>query len=87
MWFYQYKIKVAIEVEAIDHYQYKEVIKNGVIPANTYIEAIQSLVNYYGDDNIVNILCLKAVFEGDLFEFENANDEPDFDYKVVKKGE
>lgn len=87
MWFYQYKIKVVVEDETIDRYQYKEVIRNGIIPANTYIEAIQNLVNYYCDDNIVNILCLKAAFEGDLFEFENANDEPDFDYKVVKKGE
>ena len=51
------------------------------------MEAIKNLVNYYGDDNIANILCLKAAFEGDVFEFENANDEPDFDYKVVKKGE
>lgn len=87
MWFYQYKIKVVVEVDTIDRYQYKEVIRNGIVPANTYIEAIQNLVNYYGDDNIVNILSLKAAFEGDLFEFENANDEPDFDYKVVKKGE
>lgn len=83
MWFYQYQIKVVVE----DEYRYKEIIRNGVVPANTYMEAMQNLVNYYGDDNIANILCLKAVFEGDAFEFENAEDEPDFDYKVVKKGE
>lgn len=89
MWFYQYKIKVVVEDEKTDRYQYKEVIRNGVVPVptNTYMEAIKNLVNYYGDDNIANILCLKAAFEGDVFEFENANDEPNFDYKVVKKGE
>ena len=87
MWFYQYQIKTVVEDEAIDRYQYKEVIRNGVVPANTYIEAIQKIVNYYGDDNIVDITRLKAIFEGDVFEFENAEEEPDFNYKVVKKGE
>lgn len=87
MWFYQYKIKVVVEDETADHYQYKEVIRNGVVPANTYMEAIKNLVNYYGDDNIANVLYLKAAFEGNLFEFENANFEPDFDYKIIKKGE
>lgn len=87
MWFYQYQIKAAVEDETIDRYQCKEVVRNGVVPANTYVEAIQKIVNYYGDDNIVDIMCLKAVFEGDVFEFENAENEPDFNYKVVKKGE
>lgn len=87
MWFYQYQIKAVVEEETIDRYQYKEVVRNGVVPANTYVEAIQKIVNYYGDDNIVDIMCLKAVFEGDVFEFENAKNEPDFNYKVVKKGE
>ena len=87
MWFYQYQIKAVVEDETIDRYRYKEVIRNGVVPANTYVEAIQKIVNYYGDDNIVDIMRLKAVFEGDVFEFENAENEPDFNYKVVKKGE
>ena len=87
MWFYQYQIKVVVEDETIDRYQYKEVVRNGVVPANTYVEAIQKIVYYYGDDNIVDIMRLKAVFEGDVFEFENAKQELDFDYKVVKKGE
>lgn len=87
MWFYQYQIKVVEEDETIDRYQYKEVIRNGVVPANTYVEAIQKIVNYYGDDNIVNIMQLTAALEGDVFEFENANEDFDFNYKVIKKGD
>lgn len=88
MWFYQYQIKVVVEdIERIDHHRYKEVIRNGLIPASTYMEAMQGLVNYYGDDNIVNIMQLTAALEGDVFEFEDANENLDFNYKVIKKGD
>lgn len=84
MWFYQYQIKVVVEDVIIDRHQCKEIIRNGLIPASTYMEAVQRLVNYYGDDNIVDIMQLTAALEGDVFEFENANDDPDFDYKIAK---
>lgn len=87
MWFYQYQIKVVVEDIAIGRPRYKEVIRNGLIPASTYMEAMQGLVNYYGDDNIVNIMHLTAALEGDVFEFENANEDLDFNYKVIKKGD
>ena len=88
MWFYQYQIKVVVEdVAIIGRHQYKEAIRNGLIPASTYMEAMQRLVNYYGDENIVNIMQLAAALEGDVFEFENADEDPDFNYKVIKKGE
>lgn len=87
MWFYQYQIKVVVEDVVIDRHQYKEIIRNGLIPASTYMEAMQGLVNYYGDDNIVNIMHLTAALEGDVFEFENANEDRDFNYKVIKKGD
>lgn len=70
MWFYQYQIKVVVEDEATDRHQLKEVIKNGLIIASTYMEAIRRMINYYGDDNIVNIMKFTTALESDVFEFE-----------------
>ena len=79
-WFFQYKIKVV----ARGSIEYKEVTYTGLVPGETFVDAMEKLVAYYGEDDICQILDLKPVFD-DLIEFERANTEKDFDYKIIPK--
>ena len=46
---------------------------------------VQKLESFYGNE-ILNITTLKAVYEGEVFEFEYANeDATDFDYVITEK--
>lgn len=79
VWYYQY------EVVLWDSGKFKEEIVTGIVPGTSFSDVMRKLENFYGND-ILNITTLKAVFEGEVFEFEYANESAsDFDYVITEK--
>ena len=79
VWYYQYKVVLW------DLDKGKEEIVTGIVPETSFSDVVQKLESFYGDE-IFNITTLKAVFEGEVFEFEYANeDATDFDYVITEK--
>lgn len=79
VWYYQYKVVL------FDSDKCKEEIVNGIVPGTSFSDVVQKLESFYGNE-IFNITTLKAVFEGEVFEFEYANkDATDFDYVITEK--
>lgn len=78
IWYYEYQVKTWNE---IDH---KEEIFSGVVPAESIVEAVKRLDDYYGTD-IMEIQMLKPIFEGTVFEFQCVMEDPGFDYVINKK--
>ncbi len=79
VWYYQY------EVVLWDSDKCKEEIVTGIVPGTSFSDVMRKLENFYGND-ILNITTLKAVFEGEVFEFEYANESAsDFDYVITEK--
>lgn len=79
VWYYQY------EVVLWDSDNCKEEIVTGIVPGTSFSDVVQKLESFYGNE-IFNITTLKAVFEGEVFEFEYANkDATDFDYVITEK--
>ena len=80
VWYYQYKV-VLLNSSNED----KEEIVTGIVPGTSFSDAMQRLEDFYGSE-ICNITTLKAVVEGEVFEFEYANeDATDFDYVITEK--
>lgn len=79
VWYYQYKAVLW------DSDNCKEEIVTGIVPGTSFSDVVQKLESFYGNE-ILNITTLKAVFEGEVFEFEYANkDAIDFDYVITEK--
>jgi len=79
VWYYQYKVVLW------DSDKDKEEIVTGIVPGTSFSDVVQKLESFYGNE-ILNITTLKAVFEGEVFEFEYANeDATDFDYVITEK--
>ena len=79
VWYYQYKVVLW------DSDKDKEEIVTGIVPGTSFSDVVQKLENFYGNE-ILNITTLKAVFEGEVFEFEYANEDAiDFDYVITEK--
>lgn len=79
VWYYQYKAVL------FDSDKCKEEIVNGIVPGTSFSDVVQKLESFYGNE-IFNITTLKAVYEGEIFEFEYANkDATDFDYVITEK--
>ena len=78
VWYYQY------EVVLWDSDKCEEEIQAGIVPGTSFSDAMQKLENYYNSD-ILNVTALKAISEGEVFEFEYVNESNDFDYMITKK--
>lgn len=79
VWYYQY------EVVLWDSDKCKEEIVTGIVPGTSFSDVVQKLESFYGNE-ILNITTLKLVYEGEVFEFEYANeDATDFDYVITEK--
>ena len=78
VWYYQY------EVVLWDSDKCEEEIQAGIVPGTSFSDAMQKLENYYSSD-ILNVTALKAISEGEVFEFEYANESNDFDYMITEK--
>lgn len=79
VWYYQYKAVLWNSDER------KEEIVTGIVPGTSLSDVMQKLENFYGDE-IFNINTLKAVSEGEVFEFEYVNDPTiGFDYVITEK--
>lgn len=79
VWYYQYKAVLW------DSDNCKKEIVTGIVPGTSFSDVVQKLESFYGNE-IFNITTLKAVFEGEVFEFEYANKyATDFDYVITEK--
>ena len=79
VWYYQY------EAVLWDSDKCKEENVTGIVPGTSFSDVVQKLESFYGNE-ILNITTLKAVYEGEVFEFEYANeDATDFDYAITEK--
>lgn len=78
VWYYQY------EVTLYNSGTCKEETQAGIVPGTSFSDAMQKLENYYSSD-IINVTALKAISEGEIFEFEYVNESNDFDYEITKK--
>ena len=78
VWYYQY------EAVLWDSDKCKEENVTGIVPGTSFSDVVQKLESFYGNE-ILNITTLKAVYEGEVFEFEYANDATDFDYVITEK--
>ena len=79
VWYYQY------EAVLLDSDKCKEENVTGIVPGTSFSDVVQKLESFYGNE-ILNITTLKAVYEGEVFEFEYANeDATDFDYVITEK--
>lgn len=78
MWFWEYIVKIYNEVDN------KEEERCGVVCGSDIIEAMRGIYSYYGED-ILNVLTLKAIFEGDCFDFSEVEQENDFDFQIFRK--
>ena len=56
---------------------------SGVVLAYSMEDAVKKLDNYY--DAIVTIKNLKAIIEGEVFEFDFVNNSDIFDFVITKK--
>ena len=82
MWFYQYKI---LTTESSENPPIEKLVyRSGLVPAKTFKEATNVLAEYYGEDHLIEICGLKPVFET-LVEFQDANKESYFDYRIHPK--
>ena len=78
-WYSQYKAVLWDSVKC------KEEIVAGIVLGTSFSDVVQKLEDFYGNE-ILNITTLKAVFEGEVFEFEYANESAtDFDYVITEK--
>lgn len=78
MWFWEYIIKIYNEVDSVEEE------RSGVVCGSDITEAMQGIYSHYGED-IINVLTLKAIFEGDCFDFAEVEQEEDFDYQIFRK--
>ena len=79
VWYYQYKVVLLNSSKDED----KEEIVNGIVPGMSFSDVVQKLEDFYGTE-LMNIITLKAVFEGEVFEFESVNDSvTDFEILII----
>jgi hypothetical protein len=64
-WYWEYAVKIWESADS------QAVIRTGIISTDTLTNAVQELVDYYGDE-ILEIQMLKCISEGPIFEFETA---------------
>lgn len=77
-WYYEYTI------ECYDDINDCSCERSGVITANTIIEAVELLCDFYGESQIENILTLKPIMEGGVLEFEAINKNEDINLLINK---
>lgn len=77
IWYYEYTVKIWDNVDD------REEIRSGVVPAESMMDAMQELNDYY--DNITEVQMLKAIVEGTVFEFQLAAEDPDCDFVFSRK--
>ena len=79
IWYYEYTVKIW------QPYDSKETICSGLVPASSFINAIELLeTKWYGND-ILEIQMLKPIYEGIVFEFQHAAEDTTLDFVINKK--
>lgn len=78
IWYYEYVVKIWDEIDS------EEIICSGIVPASSFTEAVERLENWYGND-ILEIQMLKPIYEGIVFEFQQAMEDPTLDFVISKK--
>lgn len=79
IWYYEYTVKIW------QSYDKEETICSGLVPASSFINAIELLeTKWYGTD-ILEIQMLKPIYEGIVFEFQQAMEDPTLDFVISKK--
>lgn len=73
MFFWLYKIKYDIEGETR--------IANGIVTGETFTEAMEKIERDYGRE-LVCVDCLKAIYDSDCLDFEEAKDYANIDIFV-----
>ena len=77
-WYYEYTIQYYDDVEDCSYE------RSGVITANTIIEAVELLCDFYGESQIENIFTLKSIAEGGVLDFQEINKNEDIDLFINK---
>ena len=57
----------------------------GIVTANSMVEALELIFDYYMESHVTNILTLKCISDDPVFDFDIAKDEGDFDFNITKK--
>ncbi len=52
-------------------YEETEETVNGIVPAESYADAMRKIANDYGEDNICKVILLEFINEGDTLEFDS----------------
>lgn len=78
LWYYEYIIKVWDSCD--------EIIKrySGIVPGESFADAVGKLEEYYGRD-LIEIIRLKELVEGPVLEFQLLNDEANADFYISEK--
>lgn len=74
-----------IEVWEDEDASLEEKERCGIVVGNSMAEALDSILYYYEENHVINILTLKCISDDPVFDFDIAKDEGDFDFNVMKK--
>ena len=77
-WYYEYAVIIWNEIDKIEE------LRSGVVSAESLVEAMKELYEYYGDE-IVDVQTLRAITDGAVFEFQYVTEDTDFSYTMEKK--
>lgn len=77
IWYWQYRLKI------FDCLSNQEIEAAGIVAAPSLVDAAKAIEKYYGDD-IIDVKALKPIVS-DIFDFEAAENEDLFDYRIKKK--
>lgn len=80
-WYWEYAIEIW---DCIDS---KKDVRSGIVFAETMNEALQNIIEYYGEDDILNIMTFKPIIDGAVFDFNyvTKDEYTDFDFAIEKK--
>lgn len=62
-WYYEYVIKYFNEVDDIEE------TRHGIVPAESMVDALKEISEFYEKDLVIDVQMLKPVFEGFVFDF------------------
>lgn len=74
-----------IEVWEDEDASLEEKERCGIVVGNSMAEALDSILYYYEENHVINILTLKCISDDPVFDFDITKDEGDFDFNVMKK--
>lgn len=78
-WYFEYIVKQLVSPDGEE-----TEILSGVVPAESFDEAVQKLTDYYDEKEILEIQMLKPIIESSVFEFQSAM-ENGLDFEIYRK--